>query len=51
MIVSANWRTRVPEQALRIPSRCPINVHDALLPGYAGFGSVNWSIRNGETKI
>ena len=28
-----------------------IDIHDALLPDYAGFGSVNWSIRNGETKI
>jgi methionyl-tRNA formyltransferase len=24
-------------------------VHDALLPDYAGFGAVNWAIRNGET--
>ncbi|MGH3845411.1 MAG: methionyl-tRNA formyltransferase [Pseudonocardiaceae bacterium] len=51
VLVSANWRTKVPENVLRIPSYYPINIHDALLPDYAGFGSVNWSIRNGETKI
>jgi len=51
VLVSANWRTRVPEQALTIPTLFPINIHDALLPGYAGFGSVNWSIRNSESWI
>jgi folate-dependent phosphoribosylglycinamide formyltransferase PurN len=49
VLVSANWRTTVPEPVLEIPSRYPVNIHDALLPGYAGFGSVNWAIRNGET--
>jgi methionyl-tRNA formyltransferase len=51
VLVSANWRTTVPEPVLEIPSRYPVNIHDALLPGYAGFGSVNWAIRNGETRI
>jgi methionyl-tRNA formyltransferase len=51
VVVSANWRTQVSEAVLRIPSRYPVNIHDALLPAYAGFGSVNWSIRNGETEI
>ncbi|MBH1937093.1 methionyl-tRNA formyltransferase [Streptomyces sp. AV19] len=50
VLVSTNWRTRISETVLRIPSRCPVNVHDALLPGYAGFGAVNWTIRNGETR-
>jgi methionyl-tRNA formyltransferase len=51
VLVSANWRTTVPESALEIPSLYPLNVHDALLPAYAGFGSVNWAIRNGDTEI
>jgi methionyl-tRNA formyltransferase len=50
-LVSANWRTTVPAAALEIPRLVPLNVHDALLPSYAGFGSVNWSIRNGEDEI
>jgi methionyl-tRNA formyltransferase len=48
VIVSTNWRTKVPAAVLRIPERGAINVHDALLPEYSGFGAVNWAIRNGE---
>ncbi|MEV0395165.1 methionyl-tRNA formyltransferase [Polymorphospora rubra] len=50
VIVSTNWRTRVPPEVLRIPARGAINTHDALLPAYAGFGAVNWVIRNGEEE-
>jgi len=48
--VSANWRTRVPPEVLEIPPHGILNVHDALLPAYAGFGAVNWVIRNGEDR-
>lgn len=48
VIVSTNWRTKIPADVLRIPLLGAINVHDALLPKYAGFGAVNWAIRNGE---
>lgn len=48
VIVSTNWRTKVPEEMLAIPELGAINVHDALLPSYSGFGAVNWVIRNGE---
>ncbi|PZG02550.1 methionyl-tRNA formyltransferase [Micromonospora deserti] len=50
VIVSTNWRTRVPVEVLRIPEGGAINTHDALLPAYAGFGAVNWAIRNGEEE-
>ncbi|MGH3921699.1 MAG: formyltransferase family protein, partial [Pseudonocardiaceae bacterium] len=33
-----------------VPALGALNVHDALLPRYAGFGAVNWAIRNGETE-
>jgi methionyl-tRNA formyltransferase len=48
-ITSTNWRTTVPGAVLRIPRLGAVNVHDALLPGYGGFGAVNWAIRNGES--
>ncbi|WP_052230276.1 methionyl-tRNA formyltransferase [Streptomyces sp. CT34] len=51
VLLSANWRTVVPESTLAIPTLLSLNVHDALLPSYAGFGSVNWAIRNGESEI
>jgi methionyl-tRNA formyltransferase len=50
VVVSTNWRTRIPPEVLRIPGTGAINVHDALLPAYAGFGAVNWAIRNGESR-
>jgi methionyl-tRNA formyltransferase len=49
-ITSTNWRTTVPPEVLRIPRLGILNVHDALLPRYAGFGAVNWAIRNGECR-
>lgn len=49
VIVSTNWRTKVPPEVLALPRLGAINVHDALLPRYAGFGAVNWAIRNGES--
>ncbi|MFI9235198.1 methionyl-tRNA formyltransferase [Streptomyces sp. NPDC053079] len=50
VLMSANWRTVIPEVVLAVPALLPLNVHDALLPGYAGFGAVNWAIRNGERE-
>jgi methionyl-tRNA formyltransferase len=48
VIVSTNWRTLVPADVLCVPRLGAVNIHDALLPRYAGFGAVNWAIRNGE---
>jgi methionyl-tRNA formyltransferase len=48
VIVSTNWRTRVPIEVLKLPRHGAVNVHDALLPNYAGIGAVNWAIRNGD---
>jgi methionyl-tRNA formyltransferase len=50
VILSTNWRTQVPAEVLSIPAHGAINTHDALLPAYAGFGAVNWAIRNGEEE-
>jgi methionyl-tRNA formyltransferase len=50
VVASTNWRTKVPPEVLRIPARGVLNVHDALLPAYAGFGAVNWVIRNAEDR-
>ncbi|MEV5241115.1 methionyl-tRNA formyltransferase [Streptomyces cinnamoneus] len=50
VLMSANWRTVIPAPVLAIPALLPLNVHDALLPGYAGFGAVNWAVRNGESR-
>jgi methionyl-tRNA formyltransferase len=49
-MVSTNWRTRLPGRLLGMAGLGALNVHDALLPSYSGFGAVNWAIRNGETE-
>ncbi|GGN78671.1 methionyl-tRNA formyltransferase [Actinoplanes lobatus] len=50
LIVSTNWRTRLPAGLLSLAPLGALNVHDALLPKYSGFGAINWAIRNGETE-
>lgn len=47
VLVSTNWRTRLPKDILAATTLGAINVHDSLLPRYAGFGAVNWVIRDG----
>ncbi len=37
LIVANNWRTYIPEEIWALPPRGTLNVHDSLLPGYAGF--------------
>lgn len=49
-IVSTNWRTTAPMDLLDLAKLGALNVHDALLPKYSGFGAVNWAIRNGEDR-
>lgn len=50
LLVSTNWRTRMPAKMLGVTRLGAINVHDALLPEYAGFGAVNWAIRDGRDR-
>ena len=50
VLVSTNWRTKLPAELLPIAPLGALNVHDALLPRYSGFGAVNWAIRNGEKE-
>lgn len=49
-LVSTNWRTRLPGTVLSTARLGALNVHDALLPEYAGFGAVNWAIRDGRDQ-
>lgn len=49
-IVSTNWRRRIPCTILEIPKIAALNVHDSLLPEYAGLSAEHWVIRNNEKK-
>lgn len=50
LLVSTNWRTKMPSEMLDLTPMGAINLHDALLPEYAGFGAVNWAIRDGRDE-
>ncbi len=34
-----------------IPRLGTLNVHDALLPAYAGFAPLNWALINDEPEV
>lgn len=50
LIISADWRNWISPNVFNIPKYGGINVHEALLPEYGGFGPLNWVLVNGETK-
>lgn len=50
VILSSDWRTWVHPSVYGIPRHGALNIHDALLPRYAGFAPLNWAILNGETE-
>lgn len=50
LIVSSNWRRRLPSTVLDSTSLGGINVHRSLLPRYAGVAPINWAIANGEME-
>jgi methionyl-tRNA formyltransferase len=49
-LVSANWRRRVPDAALACARVAALNIHDSLLPAYAGLSAEQWVVRNGEIR-
>ncbi|QLH19637.1 methionyl-tRNA formyltransferase [Streptomyces sp. Rer75] len=51
IIVANNWRTWIPPRIFDLPRRGTLNVHDSLLPKYAGFSPLIWALINGETEV
>jgi methionyl-tRNA formyltransferase len=51
IIVANNWRTWIPPHIFNAPPRGTLNVHDSLLPAYAGFAPVIWALINGESEV
>lgn len=51
LIVANNWRTWLPPEIYDLPSRGTLNVHDSLLPAYAGFSPIIWALINGESEV
>jgi methionyl-tRNA formyltransferase len=51
IIVANNWRTWIPPHIFNAPPKGTLNVHDSLLPAYAGFAPVIWALINGESEV
>ncbi|MEV0219637.1 methionyl-tRNA formyltransferase [Streptomyces sp. NPDC050704] len=51
IIVANNWRTVLPPEVFDLPPHGTLNVHDSLLPAYAGFSPLIWALINGEREV
>ncbi|WP_338674453.1 methionyl-tRNA formyltransferase [Streptomyces sp. SCSIO 30461] len=51
LIVANNWRTWLPPEIFGLPPNGTLNIHDSLLPAYAGFSPLIWALINGETEV
>ena len=51
VIVATNWRTWIPPRIFGLPAFGTLNVHDALLPAYAGFSPLIWALLNDEPEV
>lgn len=51
LIVANNWRTWLPPEIFDLPPHGTLNIHDSLLPAYAGFSPLIWALINGETQV
>ncbi|WP_326835997.1 methionyl-tRNA formyltransferase [Amycolatopsis rhabdoformis] len=51
LIVANNWRTWLPPEIFDLPPHGTLNVHDSLLPAYAGFSPLIWALINGEPEV
>jgi methionyl-tRNA formyltransferase len=51
VIVATNWRTWIPPAVFTSSRLGTLNVHDSLLPAYAGFAPLIWALLNGEEEV
>ncbi|WP_424210830.1 methionyl-tRNA formyltransferase [Streptomyces sp. BI20] len=51
IIVANNWRTWIPPHIYGLPKHGTLNIHDSLLPKYAGFSPLIWALINGEPEV
>jgi methionyl-tRNA formyltransferase len=51
IMVANNWRTWLPPEIFTMPLHGTLNIHDSLLPAYAGFSPLIWALINGEKEV
>lgn len=47
-LICTNWRTEIPHKIIESSKYGGLNVHDSLLPNYAGLDAERWVILNNE---
>lgn len=50
LILSASFRTLIPQTLLDVPELGAVNLHPSLLPRYRGRAPLNWVLVHGETE-
>jgi methionyl-tRNA formyltransferase len=50
LIISANWRYKIPKELLSLCKLGAVNFHNSLLPKYRGAYANSWVLFNGETE-
>ncbi|MEZ2121675.1 methionyl-tRNA formyltransferase [Corynebacterium sp. CCM 9203] len=51
LMVVTNWTSVIAEDVYDAPRLGTLNIHDSLLPKYAGFGAPNWALINDESEV
>ncbi|MCG8915313.1 methionyl-tRNA formyltransferase [Actinokineospora sp. PR83] len=51
VFVAANWRTWISPEVFELPRLGTLNIHDSLLPAYAGFSAMIWALINDEKEV
>jgi methionyl-tRNA formyltransferase len=51
VIVVNSWYTRMPAALYDLPPHGTLNLHDSLLPKFAGFSPVLWALISGESEF
>ncbi len=51
IIVVNSWYTWMPRELYDLPPRGTLNLHDSLLPKFAGFSPILWAVISGESEV
>ncbi|MCK7637527.1 methionyl-tRNA formyltransferase [Corynebacterium sp. P7202] len=51
LMVVTNWTSVIARDVYDAPRLGTLNIHDSLLPKYAGFGAPNWALINDESEV
>ena len=50
-LITAGFPKKIPNEIIKLPRFCSINLHGGKVPNYLGGSTINWQIINNENKI